>query len=84
MKPGALLLVLMPVQFSSRVRSRFITFHRWSGRLLLLTAFVAVPAGLFFGVGMPWGGAGEVIGVSLAGGLFPGGVERGVRRHPAR
>jgi hypothetical protein len=47
--------------------------HRVSpvvGRLLLLMSFVIVPAGLFFGIGMPWGGAGEVIGVTLAGGLF--------------
>jgi uncharacterized membrane protein len=68
--PGALLLILMPLQFSIRVRSRFITLHRWSGRLLVLTSFVAVPAGLFFGVVMPWGGAGEAIGVTLAGGFF--------------
>jgi len=68
--PGALLLTLMPLQFSTRVRSRFITFHRWSGRTLVLTSFVAVPAGLFFGVLMPWGGAGETIGVILAGGWF--------------
>ncbi len=68
--PGALLLILMPLQFSTRVRSRFITFHRWSGRTLVLTSFVAVPAGLFFGVLLPWGGAGEVIGVTLAGASF--------------
>ena len=68
--PGAVLLVLMPLQFSPRVRNRFITFHRWSGRFLLLTSMVVVPAGLFFGVGMPWGGAGEAVGVTLAGALF--------------
>lgn len=68
--PGAVFLMLAPLQFSSRVRSRHIQFHRWSGRILVLTSFVVVLPALYFGLVMPYGGPGEARAIALFGGLF--------------
>lgn len=56
--PGALFLTFAPFQFSVRVRTRYLRFHRWSGRLLVLSAIVSGSSG--FVVGLPsYGGAAE-------------------------
>ena len=68
--PGAIFLILAPLQFVSRVRDRHIRFHRWSGRLIVLAAWVSGVAGLFFGLLMPYGGLGEAIAIALFGGLL--------------
>jgi uncharacterized membrane protein len=68
--PGGILLILAPLQFSSWIRSRHIRFHRWSGRFLMLAALVTTAAGLYFGLRMPYGGAGEVTAIAFFGGLF--------------
>jgi uncharacterized membrane protein len=68
--PGGVFLVLAPLQFSSRVRNRHIRFHRWSGRVLLLAGILTALAGFFFGLRMPYGGAGEASAIVLFGGLF--------------
>ncbi len=75
--PGGLFLILAPLQFSSRIRSRYIRFHRWSGRLLVLTAVVSALAGLYFGLLMPYGGMGELTATLFFGGLFLVAVIRG-------
>ena len=67
---GAVFLILAPFQFSTRIRRRHVRFHRWSGRLLVLTAVLTAIAGLFFGLLMPYAGLAEVIVVALFGGLF--------------
>ena len=82
--PGAILLMLAPLQFSSRIRSRHIQFHRWSGRILMLAALVTALAGLYFGLRMPYGGAGEATAIALFGGFFVVAVARAfvaIRRH---
>jgi uncharacterized membrane protein len=68
--PGGLLLVLAPLQFSSRIRNRHIRFHRWSGRVLVGAAVVSALAGLYFGLLMPYGGLGEVAAITLFGGIL--------------
>jgi predicted membrane protein DUF2306 len=68
--PGGLFLILAPLQFSSRIRSRYLPFHRWSGRFLMLTSVVATLAGLYFGLRMPYGGLGEVTAIAFFGLLF--------------
>jgi len=68
--PGGLFLILAPLQFSSRIRSRHIRFHRWSGRILVGAAIVTAPAGLYFGLLMPYGGLGEATATVFFGGLF--------------
>ena len=62
---GALLLVLVPLQFSKSIRSRYRAFHRWSGRLLVVTALITGFGGLYFGVLYPSVGQPEpfIIGV---------------------
>jgi hypothetical protein len=82
--PGGIFLILAPLQFSSRIRTRHIRFHRWSGRILVVTAFVVTLAGLYFGLLMPYGGPGEVTAILLFGGVFVFSVGRAfvaIRRH---
>jgi uncharacterized membrane protein len=82
--PGGLFLMLAPLQFSSRIRSRHIWFHRWSGRLLVVTAFVTASAGLYFGLLMPYGGPLEMAAIAFFGGLFLTAVSKAfvaIRRH---
>jgi uncharacterized membrane protein len=68
--PGGILLVLAPLQFVSRIRNRYLSYHRWSGRILILAAFVSTMAGAYFGLLMPYGGPGEAAVIALFGGLF--------------
>ena len=68
--PGAAYMLLVPIQLSRRIRSRHRRVHRWNGRLLLVAGTVSTLAGMFFGLGMPYGGIGEAIVVALTGALF--------------
>jgi hypothetical protein len=68
--PGGIFLILAPLQFSRRIRRRHIQFHRWSGRLLVLSAFVTALSALYFGLLMPYGGPGEAAAMVVFGGLF--------------
>jgi uncharacterized membrane protein len=68
--PGGLLMILAPLQFSSRIRNRNIRFHRWSGRLLVGAAIVSAVAGLYFGLLVPYGGFGEAAATALFGGIL--------------
>ena len=67
---GALFLLLVPLQFSSQVRQRFITLHRWSGRLLVFLAFITGSSALYFGLVVPFGGLFEAIAIAIFDGLF--------------
>ncbi len=74
---GGVLLILGPLQFSRRIRSRHIQLHRWSGRVLVVTTLVlVVPTGLYFGVLMPFGGASEAVAAVLFGGFCMAAVVR--------
>ncbi len=82
--PGGIFLTLALFQFSSRVRRRYVQFHRWSGRALVLVAFVAGLSAFYFGLLMPYGGLGEAIAIALFGGLFLVAISRAfiaIRRH---
>jgi uncharacterized membrane protein len=68
--PGGIFLVLALAQFSARIRTRYIRFHRWSGRILVLAGFVMGLTALYFGLVMPYAGPGEAIAIALFGGLF--------------
>jgi uncharacterized membrane protein len=54
--PGAVFLVLAPVQFSARVRARSLAWHRWSGRLLVAAGVVVGVSAFDLGFRMPIGG----------------------------
>ena len=68
--PGGAFLVLALLQFSSRIRSRHLQFHRVLGRILILAGLLAAATGLFFGILMPYGGPGETVAILLVSGLF--------------
>ena len=68
--PGGLFLALAPFQFSARVRSRHLRLHRWSGRVLMVLAFLAMIPAFYFGLLMPYGGPREALAIGLFGGLF--------------
>ena len=63
--PAALLIVLMPLQFVSRIRRRHLAWHRWSGRLLIVLGFVVGTSALVMSYRMPIGGANETAATTL-------------------
>ena len=75
--PGGLFLTLAPFQFSSRIRTRYIRFHRWSGRVLVLAALPAGLSGLLLGALFPYGGPAAASAVFVAGTLFLAALIRG-------
>lgn len=68
--PGGLFLALAPLQFVPAIRRRFITFHRWSGRLLVVLAILSVVPAFYFGVAIPYGGTSEATAIAVFGSLF--------------
>lgn len=68
--PGGIFLALAPFQFSTRIRSRYVRFHRWSGRVLLLAALPVGVSGLMLGAVFPYGGPAAAAAVFVAGAVF--------------
>lgn len=68
--PAALFMLLAPLQFSRRIRSRHRRWHRWSGRALVALALPIGLSGLFFGLVMPFAGLRESSAIALFGALF--------------
>jgi hypothetical protein len=67
---GTLMFVLLPLQFSKFIRARYRAFHRWSGRLLVVAAWIIGLGGLFFGVLHPIAGHFERFIIGLIGAWF--------------
>lgn len=57
--PGALFLLLGPLQFIPKVRNRALRLHRWSGRILLVCGGVIGVSALLMSFRMSIGGANE-------------------------
>ena len=68
--PGGLLLILAPFQFSSGIRTRYIRFHRWSGRVVALAALPVGLSGLLLGAVFPFGGPLASSAVFISGAVF--------------
>jgi hypothetical protein len=68
--PAALLIILMPLQFVSRIRTRHVAWHRWSGRLLIVLGFVVGTSALVMSYTMAIGGANETAATTLFAILF--------------
>ena len=68
--PGCLLFALAPFQFSSRIRTRYVWFHRWSGRVVALAALPIGLSGLLLGAVFPFGGPLASSAVFTAGAFF--------------
>ena len=64
---GALFFVLVPMQFSTSVRARYLALHRWSGRLIVVLALISGLGGLYFGVLFPVAGPFERLIVGVVG-----------------
>lgn len=68
--PAALFLILMPLQFVTRIRTRWIRWHRWSGRLLLVLGWIVGGSALAMSYTMAIGGANETAATTLYAILF--------------
>ncbi len=54
--PGALYLALAPFQFVTLIRSRWINYHRWMGRLLVILGLLIGASALFIAIVIPFSG----------------------------
>ena len=63
--PGALFMILGPLQFVRRIRSRYIRIHRWSGRVFVVLGFVIGFTALAMSSLMSIGGAVERAATTL-------------------
>ena len=68
--PGLLFLVLAPLQFARRLRSRAPRVHRWLGRLLLVLGIVIALSALVMSFRMAIGGINETAATVLFDVLF--------------
>ena len=68
--PAVAFLILVPIQFSARIRDAHPRYHRWAGRVLLATAAVIGASGIYFGVFVPTHGAAEAYTIAVFGTFF--------------
>lgn len=69
--PGALFMILGPLQFMQGIRDRHIRFHRWSGRLFIISAYIVGLSAVTMPFVMePIGGVNEGAGSVLFGIYF--------------
>jgi uncharacterized membrane protein len=57
--PGALFVILAPLQFIPKIRSRYPWFHRWSGRILVVLGLIIGISALIMSFTSAIGGANE-------------------------
>lgn len=68
--PGALFMLLGPLQFVRRLRTQYLTVHRWSGRVFVAMGFVIGITALIMSFLMSIGGANESAATTLFAILF--------------
>ena len=68
--PAALYFILMPFQFVPSIRARHITWHRWSGRLLVALGLVVGVTALVMSFTMNVGGVSETAATTFYAILF--------------
>lgn len=61
---GGAMVLLVPVQFTARVRNRYRSLHRWSGRTLLVLGVIIAATAFYFGVLYPFAGRAESITIA--------------------
>jgi uncharacterized membrane protein len=66
---GGVYLTLAPFQFVKGIRSRHLTYHRWTGRLLVAIGVVVGVTALFMGLVIPKAGWPERVVIGFFGGL---------------
>lgn len=68
--PGALFLVLTPLQFLPRIRAKHLQVHRWMGRVLVVSGLIIGSTALVMSYKMNIGGPNETAATTLFGILF--------------
>lgn len=68
--PGALFMVLGPLQFIGSLRRRYPQVHRWSGRIFLTASVIIGVTGLMMAAGNTVGGWDEKSAIFLFGSFF--------------
>jgi uncharacterized membrane protein len=68
--PGGLFLALAPLQFWAVLRRRNPALHRWSGRVLLALAAIALASAFHLAFVVPFGGLAETVTIGFFGALF--------------
>jgi len=69
--PGMLFMILGPLQFSVAIRSRYLRWHRWSGRVFVASGLVIGVSALVMSFGMPAiGGVNQAAATTLFGAFF--------------
>ena len=68
--PASFLILLMPLQFVSRIRIRNPALHRWSGRLIISIGFIVGVSALVMSQTTSIGGANEAAATTLFALLF--------------
>lgn len=67
---GGIYLAFAPFQFVRRIRTRWLGYHRWAGRVLVTIGLVIGVTALFMGFVIPFSGWAESIVIGIFGGLF--------------
>ena len=68
--PGLLFIILGPLQFMKRIRTRRLRLHRWSGRVFVAAGMVIGVSALVMSPRMAIGGVNEQVAVTLFAILF--------------
>ena len=82
--PGALFMILAPLQFIPKLRSRNPLFHRWSGRILVVLGLIIGISALIMSFTSAIGGANETAATFVFAVLFLVALCKGfyhIRRH---
>jgi uncharacterized membrane protein len=68
--PGLLFMLLGPIQFMETIRKKYINFHRWCGRIFLVSCLFIVASAFYIVVTFPFEGLIEQLATLFFGGLF--------------
>jgi uncharacterized membrane protein len=68
--PGALFLLLAPLQFVPSIRTKHLRLHRWLGRILVVSGLIIGITALVMSYAMNIGGTNETAATTLFGILF--------------
>jgi uncharacterized membrane protein len=77
--PAVLFMMLGPLQFVRRLRTKYPQLHRWSGRIFLTASLVVGVTGLALAFGKTIGGVDERAAITLFGSFFLIALAKGLR-----
>jgi uncharacterized membrane protein len=70
MVPGLIFVILGPLQFVTKIRTRYINFHRWCGRIYVASGLLVGVTALILGSVVAFGGATETAAITFFSTLF--------------